>query len=81
MLLMGSFALSTVWGPYSSTEQEFWYRWIPLSFLLAGAVLPGIGLSVSRKPVGLGVITAAIVWLLIALMAFTGFAMMSGGGV
>jgi hypothetical protein len=81
MLLMGLFALSSIWGPYSTTEQEFWYRWVPLGFLLAGAVLPGIGLAVARKPIGPGAISAAIIWLLIALVAFTGFAMMSGGGV
>lgn len=80
-VLMGSVALSFASGPYSSTEQELWYRYGSFGFLLVGSIFPAIALFAARRSLGLGIITAAMVWLLITLFAFVGFALLSGGGV
>ena len=78
-LLMGLLAVSFGQGPYSSAEQEFWYRYGSISFFVAGAVLPAVTLfAVGRSR---WVVLASTAWMLAVLLAFLQFAMMSGGGV
>jgi hypothetical protein len=77
-VLMGLCAVSFVRGPYSSIEQELWYRYGSLGFLLAGAALPAFALFRGR-PRWLVYSTAP--WMMISLLGFAGWIMMSGGGV
>ena len=78
--LMGLFATSFTQGPYSSTEQELWYRYGSLAFVLGGAVLPAaaILLGINRWPWAIDALTA---WMVAALFAFLMYAFFSGGGV
>jgi hypothetical protein len=78
--LMGLLALSFTRGPYSSTEQELWYRYGSLAFVLGGAVLPAVAVlfGINRWP---WAIVALTVWMVATLLAFVGYAMFSGGGV
>jgi hypothetical protein len=78
-VLMGLLAASFVQGPYSSNEQELWYRYGSLGFFLAGAALPAIALFAARR--SRWIIVASTAWMLVCLLAFAWFAMMSGGGV
>jgi hypothetical protein len=78
-MLMGLLAASFVQGPYSSSEQELWYRYGSLGFFLAGAALPAIALFAGRR--SRRVVVASTAWMLMLLLAFAWFAMMSGGGV
>ena len=66
-------------GPYSSAEQELWYRYGSLSFFVAGAVLPAVALFAFRR--SRWFVLASTAWMLAVLLAFVWFAMMSGGGV
>jgi hypothetical protein len=78
-VLMGLLAATFMQGPYSSTEQELWYRYGSLGFFLAGAALPAIALFAGRR--SRWVVIASTTWMLTLLLAFAWFAMMSGGGV
>jgi hypothetical protein len=78
-VLMGLTATSFVQGPYSSSEQEHWYRYGSLGFFLAGAALPAIALFAARR--SRLVVIASKAWMLTLLLAFAWFAMMSSGGV
>ena len=78
-VLMGLLTTSFVQGPYSSSEQELWYRYGSLSFFFAGAALPGIALFFGRR--SRWVVVASTAWMLLSLLGFAWFAMMSGGGV
>lgn len=78
-VLMGMFAVSFVRGPFSSSGQEFWYRYGSLAFFAGGVVLPAIILFAARRS-RLAVI-AVTVWMLTVLLAFAWFATNSGGGV
>jgi len=78
-VLMGLLAASFVRGPYSSSEQELWYRYGSLGFFLAGAALPAIALFAARR--SRWVVIASTLWMLTVLLGFAWFAMMSGGGV
>lgn len=78
-LLMGLLALSFGQGPYSSAEQELWYRYGSLSFFVVGAILPAVALFAFRR--SRWVVGASTAWMLIVLFACGWFAMMSGGGV
>ena len=42
-------AFSLTQGPYSSPEQELWYRYGSLGFLLCGAVLPAVALLLGAR--------------------------------
>lgn len=79
-LLMGALASGFVFGPYSSLEQEIWYRYGSLGFLFFGAILPAAALVLGarRSPT---LMLLLIPWILCILVAFLGYAMMSGGGV
>jgi hypothetical protein len=78
--LMGLLALSFSRGPYSSLQQEHWYRFGSLAFLLAGAILPAVALIL-----GAGRSTllryALYLWLLAAILAWCYYVFMSSGGV
>ena len=79
-VLIGLLTLSFAQGPYSSWDQELWYRYGSLSFLFAGVVFPAIalltGASRSRRLLGM-----LATWLAAVFIAFVYYAMMSGGGV
>ena len=68
---------SMVQGPYSSWEQELWYRYYSLGFLIAGVVLPAMAmlLGAARSPKTVGIL---IIWMTVALMGFSFYAMMWG---
>ncbi|MCE7795381.1 hypothetical protein LWE61_02290 [Sphingobium sufflavum] len=79
-ILIGLLAFSFSHGPYSSREQELWYRYGPLGFLLAGVILPTIAfrfgvLRSQRAVVGL------LIWMIATLMACLIYALFSGGGI
>ena len=79
-LLMGLATLSFFQGPYSSLEQELWYRYGSIIFTLAGAVIPAIILlSVAKRPPWL--VAALTIWMVAVLGVFVGYALISGGGV
>ena len=78
-VLMGLLAVSFAQGPYSSDEQELWYRYGSLSLFLAGAALPAIALFVARRSRRAVLICTA--WMLALLIVGGWYAMMSGGGV
>lgn len=79
-LLIGITAFSFSQGPYSSDEQELWYRYGSLSFLLGGVIVPAIALlAFARKSaVAVSVLTA---WMAAAFFAFLIYVFYSGGGV
>ena len=79
-LIIGYFALSFGLGPYSSGEQELWYRGGSLAFLVLGVLLPG-GLVILRPEAARKISVTINVWLLIALFAFFPYLLFSGGGV
>jgi hypothetical protein len=79
-LFIGVAALSFSRGPYSSAEQELWYRYGSLGFLLIGAIIPGLALLLGARRFGWA--TAILTtWMLAAFLAFLVYAFYSGGGV
>jgi hypothetical protein len=79
VLLMGLVAFSFSHGPYSSPEQETWYRYRSLAFFLWGAILPTVILWLGRRsPM---IVAGATVWMFLALVLFGGYVLNSGGGV
>jgi hypothetical protein len=79
VVLIGFLTASMVQGPYSSREQEVWYRFGSLGFFTAGVVLPAAGLFAIRR--SRLVIAALNTWMLAVLLAFLWFGAMSSGGV
>ena len=77
--LIGLLTASMTQGPYSSHEQEIWYRYGSLGFFVAGSVLPAIALFAGRR--SRWVTVASIAWMAAILLAFLWYAMMSSGGV
>lgn len=78
-LIFGLLAMTFTQGPYSSWEQELWYRYGSIGLFLGGAILPGIILfGGGRRRV---VIRSLTVWMSIALFVGLGFIMLSGGGI
>jgi len=77
---MGLLALSFSQGPYSSLEQEHWYRFGSLAFLLGGAILPAVAL-ILRAGRSTLLRYGLYLWLLAALVAWCSYVFMSGGGV
>jgi len=79
-ILIGLLAFSFSQGPYSSREQEVWYRYGSIAFLLAGVILPGVvsclGSARSQR-----VMTALIIWMISILMVCVAYALSSSGGV
>jgi len=80
VLLMGLLSFSFSHGPYSSPEQETWYRYGSIGFLLAGAVLPAIAFWLGARRTQWAVV-ALTVWMFAALIAWFGYALLSGGGM
>ena len=79
-LIIGLAAVSFSQGPYSSWEQEVWYRYCSMGLLLCGAILPAIALLLGARKSALA--TALLTtWMLAAFVAFLIYAMFSGGGV
>ena len=78
-LLLGFAAASFMQGPYSSHEQELWYRYGSFAFLVAGSILPGIVLFAARS--SRIFVISSIVVMTVILFAFVNYAMLSGGGV
>jgi hypothetical protein len=79
IVLIGLLMTSMVQGPYASDEQELWYRYGSLACFLAGAVVPAVALFALRRSRTL--IIGSTAWMLMVLLAFVGFGMMSSGGV
>ena len=80
LVLMGLIASAFAAGPYSNAAQEAWYRGGSIAFLTLGAILPIVVLIfIARKHRGSA--TPITIWMFAALLAFIGYAFMSGGGV
>lgn len=79
VFFMGLLASTFTRGPYSSAAQELWYRYGSAAFLIGGALLPAGALLLRRRYPCL--VRATTIWMLAALLAFFGYAFMSGGGV
>lgn len=79
-VILGLTALSFTQGPYSSREQELWYRYGSLSFLLSGVVFPAIALLLGARRSGWATISLTA-WMVATLLAFLVYAFHSGGGV
>ncbi len=79
-LLIGLLAFSFTQGPYSSREQELWYRYGSLGFFIAGALLPAfvLLLGVIRSRRAMLLLTK---WMVAALLTCFVYACVSGGGV
>ena len=80
LVAMGFPASSFVTGSYSSSEQELWYRYGSVGFLVLGAVLPGVALLLATRRYP-AITRAALIWMLGVWLPFAGYVMMSGGGV
>ena len=78
LVLMGIVAVSFSQGPYSSLEQEQWYRHRSLAFLVLGALVPIVVLYFGRKKPML--VATTTTWMAGALLLFVGYLMYSGGG-
>lgn len=78
-LFIGFAVTSFVQGPYSSREQELWYRYGSLGFFIAGVVIPAAVLLAFRRlrPV-VRILTA---WMSVVFLGFVWYLAMSGGGV
>lgn len=79
-VLIGLLAFSFSHGPYSSQEQELWYRYGSIVFLVAGVILPAIALCFGAMRFQWAVI-ALTVWMIAVLAAALIYAFFSGGGV
>ncbi len=79
-LIIGLAALSFSQGPYSSREQELWYRYGSLGFLLVGVIVPAIALlsGARRSAWATALLTAGM---LAAFVGFLVYVFYSGGGV
>lgn len=78
-LLIGLVTASFTQGPYSSEEQELWYRYGSLAFFVGGSILPGAALFTWRH--SRWVLGACVAWMSATFVAFVWYVMMSGGGV
>jgi lipopolysaccharide export LptBFGC system permease protein LptF len=79
-LLIGAFTWSFVSGPYSSFEQELWYRYGSLAFFLIGVVLPGAALAMGTGRSETGFVTMFVAMPAI-LILFLLLSVFSSGGV
>ena len=78
-VLIGLFTGSFAQGPYSSNVQELWYRYGSLAFFVAGVAVPAFVLFSARRSAG--VLAGSIAWMIVTLLAFVAYALMSSGGV
>ena len=79
-VFLGLLAWSFSHGPYSSHEQEVWYRYRSIGYFLCGAVLPGIALFFTAKRSLIGTLALGA-WMFATLIAAFMYAIMSSGGV
>ena len=77
--LIGLATASFTQGPYSSHEQELWYRYGSLAFLMGGVVAPAVALFAGRK--SRIVIGGSVAWMAMTLIAFIYYVGLSSGGV
>ena len=80
VVAIGYLALAFAQGPYSSWEQELWYRYGSIAFFVVGAIVPAVAMFSGARRSGamLGLVAA---WLAATFLAFCYYAVMSGGGV
>ena len=78
--VMGMLALSFAKGSYSSPEQEHWYRYGSLGFLLIGVFLPLLAI-LSRRDRSKRFVENVNVWMVCALVGCFVYAYRSGGGI
>ena len=78
-VVIGFTAASFAQGPYSSFEQELWYRYGSLAFFIVGCLFPAVMLFAFRRP--LWILAGSVGLMLVSLLMFFGYAIMSGGGV
>lgn len=65
---------------YASSEQALWYRYGSLAFLLVGALTPmAVLLAYGRRSPR--AVVAVTMWMIVALLLWTGWLLNSGGGV
>ncbi|MDB5678122.1 hypothetical protein [Sphingomonas bacterium] len=79
-IFMGLLALAFASGGYSSWQQDLWYRYGSLAFVLIGALVPGAILIVRGRRSARAVI-AVTLWMIVVLIMWAGFVFNSGGGV
>lgn len=79
VIFIGFLATSMVQGPYSSHEQEVWYRYGSICFFIAGVIFPAVVLFVMRQ--SRLIVVSANVWMFAILLGFVLFGAMSSGGV
>jgi hypothetical protein len=79
VVVIGLLTASMVQGPYSSREQELWYRYGSIGFFIAGVILPTVMLFTIRR--SRSVLSFATVWMFASLVGFMWFVAMSSGGV
>lgn len=79
-VIIGLFTFSFAQGPYSSGEQELWYRWISIAFLIGGVLLPA-GLVFLRPQSAKRISVAINIWMVTTLFAFFPYLMFLGGGL
>lgn len=77
-LILGLMAFSMSQGPHYNHEQEIWYRYGSLGFLLSGVILPSIALllGASRSRAAIIALTA---WMIATLIAAVIYGAMSSG--
>jgi hypothetical protein len=80
VVIIGLIAAGFATGSYSSWEQELWYRYGSLGFLMVGVILPAVALTFGprRSPVMVIGLTGIM---LVALMGCLIYATVSGGGI
>lgn len=79
-LIIGLLAFSFSHGPYSIQDQERWYRYGSIVFLIAGSVLPAIVLRLGALRRQWAII-ALSVWMIAVFIACFIYVLFSGGGV
>ena len=79
-VVMGLLALSMVRGPFSSFQQELWYRYGSLTFFFLGVVLPVLAIVFFRAKVRRFAVVSNV-WLVAIMIGFFGYLMSFGGGV
>ena len=79
-VILGLTAVSFNQGPYSSPEQELWYRYGSLGFLLIGVAFPTVALILGARR-SRWTTVALTLWMYATLIAFLVYAFYSSGGV
>ena len=79
-LFTGLVALSFGTGPYSSWNQELYYRYASMALFIFGAILPGIMLFVYGRRSAWAA-KASVVWMFVVMVGFFSYVLTSGGGV